>query len=340
MVHSVLWRCQCRLCKLIIQPVLARVVKSIGATSTEAPLLEEKEVEEARLQVQNTKEVKIGSAEENKRKELEKYLKIAKEVPIAQLPQKPVEEKPEPKPATKGEKEEEEKAETKIQVTIPQDIKERLEKLETDVDKIKNYVKASIDTIKATLVDLRAAIAEVSNPFNLLRKYSELMFSEEAKNIMQMGKQAKAISSIQTALEMQHAQTPPLNNMVKQPIESKKENERKTVPLDKLNKLIRWSYDAILKYGHDKLCKVIEHYTELGVIDREDASILLKIIETVEKLRKEGLDVKSQVATALVLSRIARNLKEDLNSMGEDNENKADVDELLEIVDSELQGDK
>ncbi len=369
MSAETLWRCQCRICRLMVHPILSRlkIVRSTKLEQFELP----SEIEEM------PEEETMKETAEEKGSDLEKYLKIAKEVPLPQPQQvgKEVQEQTERRETesskeTSKEPEAKDKGqdETKAQVTLPPDMTQRVEKLENDVNKIKSYVKASIDAIKATLVDLRAAVAEVSNPFNLLRKYSELMFGEEGKkHTMQRMPLPNQLMqhSMQQSYTYSTPMTPsPPHDKPKQPtalsipssiikdrdrISKDKEKKSATISPSRLEKVIIWAYNVLSKYGYDKLKKIIEYYTEIEVIDQETSDYLLKIIDAVKKLMDEGLNVKSQIATAHVLSKISENIKSSVKESKEikeiegaesEEKPKSDVNELLKIIDSELQGEK
>ncbi len=172
-VSEVAWPCDCPLCRVFIKPVFNVLSRVAGA----------RRIEEIEVAAQEEVEGLEGMEEvEEKVDTIRKFAEQAKkagvEVKAVKAEGEEAEEKPEVSEG--GGREEKPAAPETPSVDIsklPQitSILERVEALEEEVQSLKNNVAKTIEGIKATLVDLRAAVAEVSNPFNIMRKYAELL---------------------------------------------------------------------------------------------------------------------------------------------------------------------
>ena len=167
------WPCDCPLCRVFIKPVFNVISRVAGA----------RRIEEVEVAAQEGAEGLEGMEEveekvESIREFAEQARRAGAEVKAVKAEGGEVEEKPE---VSEGEGREEKPAAPEAPTVdvgkLPQvtGILERVEALEEEVQSLKDSVAKTIEGIKATLVDLRAAVAEVSNPFNIMRKYAELL---------------------------------------------------------------------------------------------------------------------------------------------------------------------
>ncbi|MCD6428738.1 MAG: hypothetical protein J7L12_03885 [Desulfurococcales archaeon] len=166
------WPCNCPLCRVFIKPVFRVLSRVAGARG-----VEEGSEAVAHEGVEGIEEMEgVEEKVESMRKFAEQAKKAGIEVKAVKAEGEEAEEKPE---AGEGSEEKPAAPETPpVDISkLPQvtSILERVEALEEEVQSLKNSVAKTIEGIKATLVDLRAAVAEVSNPFNIMRKYAELL---------------------------------------------------------------------------------------------------------------------------------------------------------------------
>ncbi len=190
---SDVWKCNCPICRLFVHPILRRITPSrLGGKKGKnvAELAKGRPVEVIKLsEIENKAQ---QNTEQTPTQQAPPPTPTPPATPQGGAPQAPAPAPPvstaAPTQQTQqsqeggGEEEKKEEKEEKkqtVEVTVPREVLERIEVLEGEVDKIKKYVKASVEGIKATLVDLRSAMAELSNPFNILRKYADIFLSEE-----------------------------------------------------------------------------------------------------------------------------------------------------------------
>lgn len=153
------WPCNCVFCRLLIHPIL-RAVSGLSLSKTEElAILKEKEIEtnvDASISSgDNPREVNGGGKDNVVHEGVQDVNQVNSKAPTSEMA---------------------------VQSVAPNvaSIIERVDSLEKEVSNLKNNVHAMIEGIKATLVDLRAAVAEVSNPFNIMRKYAELLGTNQS----------------------------------------------------------------------------------------------------------------------------------------------------------------
>lgn len=189
---SEVWKCNCPICRLFVHPILRKLAPPKtggGGKKNVTELAKGRPVEVVKLSEINQE---TQQAQENNPQVIPPPTPTPPTVnasaqgqavgapPATPPPQAPQTAANQGGGGGSEERKEEEKEEKQtIEVTVPREVLERIEVLEGEVDKIKKYVKASVEGIKATLVDLRSAMAELSNPFNILRKYADIFLSEE-----------------------------------------------------------------------------------------------------------------------------------------------------------------
>ncbi len=192
---SEVWKCNCPICRLFVHPILRKLAplkagggskKNVAELAKGRPVevvkLSEVNKENQQTQESNPQVTPPPTPTQPPTANVGAQGQAAGAPPVAppQAPQA-IANQGSGGGSEEEKKEGEEKEERKqtIEVTVPREVLERIEVLEGEVDKIKKYVKASVEGIKATLVDLRSAMAELSNPFNILRKYADIFLNEE-----------------------------------------------------------------------------------------------------------------------------------------------------------------
>jgi len=205
-------------------------------------------------------------------------------------------------------KKEEEKEEVKqVQVQIPPEIVEKISSLENEVTEIKKYIKTSVEGIKATLIDLRSAVAEIDNPFNILRKYGKALLGEEhveessQRNVQNMGVNAQPpVLPVAHYASLHQTVKTVENTKVGESIEEKHEKSEEVVKKEgKINfnlyiRLVEWVNKITEHVPPDVLEKLISSYVEIGVIDESIGNVLRKIVKTVNELKSLNLNIDEQ----------------------------------------------
>ena len=157
------WPCECPLCRLLVTPMLRFIYRKLVGSHVETKVASTIELPEENAYVDE----EAGKAEllnEEEKAGVMSGRGSGEELAKEQEEISGEEEREEPR----------EEAKQYTVVKVDEEVLSRVEALEKEVEKVKENVRKSIEYIKATLVDLRAAVAEISNPFNIMRKYAEL----------------------------------------------------------------------------------------------------------------------------------------------------------------------
>jgi len=301
------WRCNCPICRITVHKVLNKVAGGRLTVKAKAPeTVEAKPTSEGVAQIpQLSPEMreKVG----NRPVEVVKLTPQSPQPPPTQIQQTPSTTK-----AGGEEKKEEKKSQS--QAELPPNVVEKINMLESELNKIKKYVKASIDGIKATLVDLRSAMAELSNPFNILRKYADL-FSGTEQQQQQTQQPAQNPTQVATVvqpsiqpvipviqypivqpMQQQNAENKSAEEEPKKEVIQEKEERKENARIDYglYVKLAQWVNKIIDQIPPDMLEKLVDNYIDIGVIDENIGKALKKIIKTVNELRSLGLSIDEQ----------------------------------------------
>ncbi len=172
------WLCNCPICRVFVNPLLSVMVRAIDRRVSKSH--PSSLVHQIPGEVEASEEI----IEENvgKTETIKKFIERAKkenvEVKTVKLGESKEVGSEESVDSRREEESSGEEEERQVDLTnLPQlaNVLERIEAIEEEVQSLKNNIANTIEGIKATLVDLRAAVAEVSNPFNIMRKYAELL---------------------------------------------------------------------------------------------------------------------------------------------------------------------
>lgn len=297
------WRCDCPICRYIVKPVLRRLVGELGEQSKEQERQEPVEQIEAGAEKQEQPAKEPSQLQELAQRfgavvaPLQQAQEQGEQPAQAQQAQQP--QSPPAKQAPQGARQQEssggqEQRVVQVRAEVPKEVIDRIDQLEQEVSKIKTFVKASIEGIKATLVDLRSAMAELSNPFNILRKYADLFFEEGEANKL-------------NAIAAAHIRSPEAPQSSEQSAEhsSKEQEQPMKLDLDTYQKLAAWVDEVLQKVPPKEFSSLIDRYVEIGVIDRRLGEALKKVADIVNELRRHGIDVKAQYA---MLAKLLREL--------------------------------
>ena len=383
-VHD--WPCNCLLCRVFVRPMFGMLTKIL-----------ERKLEGVEAESRQELESK---AEEGVEGFVKKVRKAGVEVKAVSISKSQGEDESEGEVTEEvGEENISEGAgEPKDLGKIPElaGIIERIEALENEVQALKTGVASTIEGIKSTLVDLRAAVAEVSNPFNIMRKYAELIglstqqvqaaqpvqqvarpqqittpvSSGDALLMMQQlrkhehkteayegEKDVKEIdidedriksekqqgskeerSSEESSISLEDVLSLDLpkdkegsgRSSLRHSSEKKEEEKHedlggedemeeftpltleslvtsksaKKLGLGRLIKLVKW-IDAILeRMPEDSLEDIVKFATNIGILTRDDADLILKALALVIKTREGGLRIDDQLIALYMLAKI------------------------------------
>ena len=350
-----IWPCRCPLCRLLIKPLKTIVRKRVSSKSND---------ELINIQTQIKVEEGVNSSDKGKFKELlNKYpierVKIEQDqiienkdvsvqeprgLDIENVPENIIKQEPGIEETTSvsstGSEEEQYRSSS---TEIPKEIIERIDTLESEITKMKKYVKLSIDSIKATLVDLRTTMAELSNPFNILRKYADIFFGGEEKEERKGSKSNEKETTsqllpqavplviptylpIQSSMNIQAYEVPihknefandaektvtkdqRINAQLKDKLVQEEQTENTSkLDIDTFSKLIRWSNVMLNRISKEQFLKLIDSYAKIGVLENDIANALKKIVDIVSDLRSIGMDPEEQIG---LLKELLNDLKQ------------------------------
>ena len=319
------WACNCPICRVMVHRVVGKVVGSTyivkagekGKGKAPTNIRSEEFSKEMAEKIGNrpVEVIKLGEIREEKMQPTPqtgsgtKVLQQVAELPSLQ---------------EKAKEKEERKEEVKqVQVQIPPEVMEKISSLENEVTEIRKYIETSVEGIKATLVDLRSAIAEIDNPFNVLRKYSKTPLSEEQAEEQALGNVQKPRANLQphyspAALVTHHLTVQPGIPMAQQALPHQtvksvgsvqtgegvkgKQGEKEEgagrreskIDFSLYTKLAEWVNKITERVPSDVLEKLISSYVEIGVIDENIGNVLKKIVKTVNELKSLNLDINEQ----------------------------------------------
>ncbi|OYT48303.1 MAG: hypothetical protein B6U85_02905 [Desulfurococcales archaeon ex4484_42] len=331
------WRCDCPICRLIVYPIIRRISSASKVVSKE----ESKEFKTSKSIEELTKgrPAEIVKLSDIEQQEIPQGQSVAT---VASAGTESIEQQASLQPIafpttdlqsqrTETQQEQqyqeqsssmEDKERGESNVNVPKDLYERLDSLESEIDKIKKYVKASIDGIKATLVDLRSAMAELSNPFNILRKYADILLTPEGKSEKE-GSNVKEQQYIQpqivpivvplaqgTTIQSGQLQQQGRENVEVKPKEEgesartkgeslKEEIDEETrekinINPDVYERLVLWINSLLNKIPLEGINKLIDNYVLTGIIDKDMGRTLKTMAKTINELKSIGLDIKEQ----------------------------------------------
>lgn len=257
------WSCNCPICRLFVHPVLRRASLSRAPPTT--PL-----ATEALLENESNVTTKFEAIAERAPLTAEEEMSSQEqsiELPPAQhtLPQVAevagLEES-----APQGEEKEEQKV---VEVTIPQELVERIEQLEEEVGKLRSELSTINESIKSIIVETRELLSEAASPFNVLRMVQQPSSSGNGKK--------KEVNG---------------NGKVK--------------PLTKPSKFInlaRIALKLLNDFGRDKAIEIMRGYAEIGVINKDIGDTIVKIVDFVDRTRRMGIPLEKQVPYLYALTR-------------------------------------
>ena len=268
------WPCSCAICRLLVHPILRLLRAHSKGSSTTALEASSEAVE-------------------------------ISETPILQ----------QPAPAIDVEKLQEAIA-SHISAIVDSKLREfssRVEAVEQEVKSVRDDVAKSIDEIKGVMVDLRASIAEASNPFNVLRgaqgsegrgKLDERTLMESFERALEGLKSEKQVSG-QPVEKPSPAQprdisSTDLGSVSKTLIE----RARGRLGLNGLIKLIKWVDDMLNRVPREVVEEMAKFMAAVGIVDEDGRKLIVDVADFIYRARKMGIKINEQLLYIYTLAKV------------------------------------
>ena len=186
----------------------------------------------------------------------------------------------------------------------------RVNGLEEEVKRIREDVVKNIDEVKNALVEIRSAVAEAMNPFNILRTYTDQSsaedFSRENQIIENFEKSIKRSlrSDLTKHTETSRQMTPAsLEDLLQIPGWAAFKGYRK-LGLSGLIRLVKWVDEMLDKAPREVVEDIVRFMRSVNAIDGEDERIVLSVIDFVYSAKRLGLSVNDQIIYIYNLAKV------------------------------------
>ncbi len=197
-----------------------------------------------------------------------------------------------------------------VSILVDSKLKEfasRVDSVEEEIRKIREDFSKSVDEIKSALVDIRAAVAEATNPFNVLREYSKTRKeAPKANRIIESFEQAlRNIATQATASEASEAGQEPGSQIDFEKVsrEVVYRGYRK-LGLSGLIKLVKWVDDMLNRVPKEVIEEIAKFMKAVNVVDDEEEKIVLSVVDFVYRARKIGLKINEQIIHIYNLAKV------------------------------------
>lgn len=154
------------------------------------------------------------------------------------------------------------------EVKVPQEVIERFERLEEEISRLRKELSELSESMKAVMVEVKEAITEGSNPFNVLRE-------KPSSGKSGSGSQRNGKKSLSASFP----------------------NLLKTVNLLKI------VYKMLDEVGKEQTMLILKGYVDVGVIDEDVGEVLIKLVELADAMRSKGLTLEKQLPHVFALFR-------------------------------------
>jgi len=186
----------------------------------------------------------------------------------------------------------------------------RVDNVENEIKKVREDFSKSIDEIKSVLVDMRATVADVLNPFNILKIYG----GGSKKGVPRT---SQIIESFEKALESLGRKE--ISQQVGESKREDKEVSRESLEsisreiiyrsssrlgLYGLIKLVKWVDEMIDRVPRDVIEEIAKFMRKTELIDEEEEKIISGVLDFVYKARKLGLRVNDQIIYMYNLAKV------------------------------------
>ncbi len=208
---------------------------------------------------------------------------------------------------------EEAAAPLQVDLSAIKELSYRVDTLEREFEQFRSDLADLVEGIESTLIDLRAAVSEISNPFNILRRYKEILSLSPPEEHREETEVQEALSEQESEVKVE--KSPPQVEEVKPDlqiekaaeelrsilrVERKMETPRSPLAkiasdafaaglsLGKLIKLIHWTGET-LSLGRSRFLDVVDLCEEMSMISSEIKALLLHVADYLESMSTESL---------------------------------------------------
>ncbi|MEM0490115.1 MAG: hypothetical protein QXH73_02735 [Ignisphaera sp.] len=197
-------------------------------------------------------------------------------------------------------------------------INQRIDMIENEVKNVQENFAKSLDDVRNALVDVRAALAEFMNPFNVLKSsttiqnksdrseikkeflslFEKLLYRGGNSIVTDVGEQAKGSTAVSKDTDVTNI----AEAVSSLGIEFSKGVKR--LGLGGIIKLMKWIDDMIDRVPRDVIEELSKFIANIGIITEEEKNILIAIIDFVYNARKIGVKVNEQIVYIYTLAKI------------------------------------
>ncbi|ADM28447.1 hypothetical protein Igag_1649 [Ignisphaera aggregans DSM 17230] len=197
---------------------------------------------------------------------------------------------------------------TSLVETKLRDFSSRINTVEEEVKNLREEFNRSLEDIRNALVDIRASISEATNPFNVLRSYTEIS-RERAPSLEDIEKAFEAIekrvggrSGEERAEKHGEEKEIGVEKAEKHVVEVSPSIRR--IGLGGFIKLIKWVDDMLTKFPKEIVDGIIRFSSDIGIITTDERNIALDIVEFVYTARKMGVKATEQIVSLYTFAKI------------------------------------
>ena len=177
-------------------------------------------------------------------------------------------------------------------------------------------VKELVEALRSALVDLRAAISELTNPFNVMRRYGEMVELEAlrkaSEGVSEASQPAPLSSSTAMSSEPESATAERRSfneaaEVVERVLRGEglpiKETKARAYGFPDLIKMVRMLYALRERMPSDLLGKYVEVLSAMGLLGEKEASVVKKLLDVIDDGLEKGLTVEDQILALHVLTK-------------------------------------
>lgn len=205
---------------------------------------------------------------------------------------------------------------------------QRIDMIEGEVKNVRENFEKSLDELRDALIDVRAAIAEFTNPFNVLKSQintSNNLQREEVKkqviSFLEKTLQQNEKNSNETSSNKNNNVDAVIKNNIlsdkiitganfRNPVEAILNlypdlgRGVRRLGLGGVIKLMKWIDELIDRIPRDVVEELSKFMSSIGIISEEEKNVLISIIEFVYRARKMGIKVNEQIVYIYTLAKI------------------------------------
>lgn len=180
----------------------------------------------------------------------------------------------------------------------------RVEAVEKEIEKVKEGVNVVAQDLTNAVMEVRAALSELGNPFNYMRKYAEIV--DEGQKLLQLLLQ-QAITSASSG-GGPHGQPPPpalgadLFSLISALLTP--QVGQRSSPLVRVLRLVKWVDEHLLGMPREVVEDIIAFAMAAGLIGEKEKNLLTSALKFVEGMRRRGLGLKEQMLTLYTIAKM------------------------------------